>query len=632
MTIDIAALVGDAKNNPAQLRELEEVAERYRAVIRQIYQTAKVDTASVKLKLEMTPGGNVSVHVMGKAADGTTHFQFARYFVRAEGPIPYLQNDYFEIGAPMRNLGISNIVNKAGAEVLTSLGGKIVEVHANLSDGGYVWLRKGFFPPSRAVLDKYIRRSQALSEADKRLWLTFSVQDLKAFVLSDDFKAEKWLTTFRESDWSGSLDITDPVRYQKFTGVKPQFQKPTAGLGIGQKTANQELYDALVRHQTYLLRFGSNVRNKILSVLDATEPTMAFLIRERLTGAGGLATAADFARMQKLIDRIKVTRGEAWAQIYRDWTEEMQTLATAEASSFAAILKTTAPVEIAVTIPEGRLLRSIATSRPFEGALLKDWAQTMERADIRRISSAIQSGMVAGEGSAAIARRVVGTKAFGGMDGMTSASRREVQAITRTAVMHVSNEARREFLKENSDLFTEETFVATLDSRTTPQCKAYDGEKFESGKGPQPPLHINCRSLRIMAFEDGYIGDRPAKPVTEKQLLREYAEKNNLERVPKNRAALPRGTKGDFDDFKRKRVRELTGPIPSKTSYQSWLESQTKDFQDDTLGITRSKLFRDGDLPLTKFIDEKGTELTLPQLAQKERQAFIAAGLDPDNY
>lgn len=151
------------------------------------------------------------------------------------------------------------------------------------------------------------------------------------------------------------------------------------------------------------------------------------------------------------------------------------------------------------------------------------------------------------------------------------------------------------------------------------------------GKGPQPPLHWNCRSLRVAALDGDMLGDRPAKPYTEGELAKEYAELNKLTGVS-TRDDLPRGTKGAFDQWKRKRIRQLVGPIPASTTFNEWLKQQSETFQDETLGVTKAKLFRDGGLSLDKFTNRNGDELTLAQLAQREEAAFRAAGLDPDKY
>jgi hypothetical protein len=174
-------------------------------------------------------------------------------------------------------------------------------------------------------------------------------------------------------------------------------------------------------------------------------------------------------------------------------------------------------------------------------------------------------------------------------------------------------------------------FVATLDSRTTPVCRANDGKVFPVGTGPRPPLHIACRSLRVAALDGEVLGNRPYKSSTTKQLLREYTDEKKLDRVSK-RDDLPRGTKGDYDAWARKKIRALTGTVPRSTSYQTWLKVQTQTFQNDTMGVTKAKLFRDGGLTLDKFVAADGTELTLSQLASKHAQAFRAAGLEPSGF
>src|SRR5690554_1535508 len=205
------------------------------------------------------------------------------------------------------------------------------------------------------------------------------------------------------------------------------------------KTANEELLDALVRHQTYLLRYSGYVRNRITSILNASEEELAEKIRDRLRTYTGLRTPVEWQRLERLQKQLSVIRMGAWDKASEVLQEEMIQLAYKEPQFLSAAVQASLPVVIETTMPSSRMLRSIALSRPFEGRVLKDWAASMAAEDIRRIHSAIQLGMVAGETNDTIARRVVGTRALRGSDGMTEATRRQVQAITRTAVMHVAN-------------------------------------------------------------------------------------------------------------------------------------------------------------------------------------------------
>jgi SPP1 gp7 family putative phage head morphogenesis protein len=400
---------------------------------------------------------------------------------------------------------------------------------------------------------------------------------------------------------------------------------------MAQRTANELLLDALVRHQTYLLRYSGYVRNRIRGLLDKSEEDIAALIARRLAAGTGLNTPADVKRLNALLEAIDKLRLGVWSDATTWLEDQMVDLAYQEPIAIANMISTVSPVVVTTTLPAPALLKAIALSRPFEGRLLRDWADTLASEDLRRIHAAIQVGMVAGESTDAITRRVMGTTVLKGTDGVTELTRRQVQAITRTAVQHVANSARDETMRANADIILAEQFVATLDSRTTPVCRANDGKQFPVGKGPRPPLHIACRSLRVAVLDGEQLGERPAKASTTKQLLREFTEANKLPKVT-SRDDLPRGTKGQYDAFARKRVRELTGRVPSVTSYQQWLQQQSRQFQEDTLGVTRAKLFRDGGLTLDKFVAADGSELTLAQLAVKQADAFRAAGLDPTDF
>jgi SPP1 gp7 family putative phage head morphogenesis protein len=394
-------------------------------------------------------------------------------------------------------------------------------------------------------------------------------------------------------------------------------------------TANQDFTDALVRHQIYLQRYSGQLRNDIIEILNASEEDIAMRIRDKLQTSDGIPTSQDWKRLQTLKALLEAIRTDAWDEAKTLLQDQMIELSYQEPTLLDRNLKTILPVLVDTVMPSENLLRGIATSRPFEGLVLKDWADKMAAEDIRRIGGAVQAGMVAGDDAATIARRVVGTGSFKGADGVTEITRRQVQSVVRTAVQHVANESREAWLDENSDIFNEEQFVATLDSRTTPVCRANDGQRFPIGDGPRPPLHFCCRSLRIAVIDGALAGNRPAKPLTEKMLVKEYASQKGLEGV-KTRDNLPYGTKGAYDKWARGRIREMVGPVPATETYQTWLAKQGNAFQEDVLGKTKAKLFRNGELTLDKFVDQNGSGLTLEQLAKKHADAFRAAGLDPD--
>ncbi len=396
------------------------------------------------------------------------------------------------------------------------------------------------------------------------------------------------------------------------------------------QTYNEALLDAMIRHQTGLLRFSGSVRNRIWELLDATEKDLKAEIARRVARSG-FDTPARLRSLDTLLERLRETRIKGWKDARAVWFEEMRSLAVAEPKFFQSVIVSVFPVELGSALPDPTRLRQIVTSRPFEGKTLSQWAKQIETVDIARIEDAIKIGLVQGEGPLQISRRIVGTAALRGRDGVTQITRRNAAAITRTVASGVAAEGRREFLLANKDLAPEEVFTATLDSRTTPICQRFDGQKFKVGEGPRLPLHFNERSIYSPVFDGQVIGQRPRRDFTQRQLLREYAEKNGI-KATTSRARLPRGHKGAFDTFARARMRELTGQAPASLSYGTWLSQQTASFQNDLLGPTRGLLFRKGGLKLDRFVEYDGTAITLAQLAERHTEAFLRAGLDPSSF
>ncbi len=401
---------------------------------------------------------------------------------------------------------------------------------------------------------------------------------------------------------------------------------PRKQLPGGVLTFNEEFFDALVRHQIGLMRLSGSIRNDVFKLLNATERDMADKIRSRLTGKQGLRTPSDVRRMNRLIKSLTATRLKTWKDVNALWVREMVELAKAEPGFVAAAAVNSYPVVINYVIPEVSALEAIVRSKPFQGKTMKGWAQSISAADVKRIEDQIKIGFVQGETGPQIARRIVGSARLRGVNGVTEITRRQASAITRTAVNGIANFAKREFYMANRDVFKEEIYVATLDNRTTPICQSLDGKRFPVGEGEIPPVHIQCRSLRVAVVTPELIGSRPVRNFTKQGLVREFSKSKGLGRIS-DRAKLPRGTKGEFDQFSRRRMRELTGRTPAKTTYQEFLTRQTTDFQDDILGKIKGKLFRDGGLTLDKFVDKAGNTLTLNQLKATEAAAFVKAGI-----
>ncbi len=413
--------------------------------------------------------------------------------------------------------------------------------------------------------------------------------------------------------------------------VEAGIEKLKEELGVDLlRNANRQLFDAMLRHQIMLLKLDAGIRNDIYAILDATEKDLAAQIAKRL-GEGGRSMLGT-RRLQLLENVIKNTRLEAWDRVTEKWIEELIEVAKSEVQTTKGITQTASPVHLDLVLPPVATIKAIVKTNPFEGRTLKQWADNIAEADIKRIMDQIKIGLVQGETGPQIARRIVGSAALKYTDGVTQISRKNAAAITRTAVNALMHAARDEFFDANPGVFEKERFVATLDARTTPQCRSLDGKVFPKGEGPRPPLHFNCRSIRVPYFDGDVLHVRPARSSTEKQMLREFARQEGLDTVPKTRDDLPFGYKALYEKFARTQVRRMTSIVPAAETYQTWLARQPKQFIDDILGPTRSKLFRDGNLTLEKFVDTSGKNIRLDELAKRHAAAFRAAGLDPEDF
>lgn len=115
-------------------------------------------------------------------------------------------------------------------------------------------------------------------------------------------------------------------------------------------------------------------------------------------------------------------------------------------------------------------------------SLMNGWRQT----EVNRLVMGVKSGFVQGMTTRQIVKNVVGP------GGLADISERNAATVIRTALAHVSNEARQQVYAQNDDIITKYEWVSTLDSRTSAVCRSRDSMQYEIGKGPLPPAHPNC--------------------------------------------------------------------------------------------------------------------------------------------
>jgi SPP1 gp7 family putative phage head morphogenesis protein len=147
-----------------------------------------------------------------------------------------------------------------------------------------------------------------------------------------------------------------------------------------------------------------------------------------------------------------------------------------------------------ITLPNGEVV-----TKAFRGIAV-DQAE--------RFSQVVRQGLLTGETTPSIAKRLIGNLQFGeeaktvrqliAAGGQaTAVADNQVMALVRTSINQVANTASQQVYEANQDITKKYRYVATLDTRTSARCAALDGQEFEYGRGPMPPQHFNCRSTTV---------------------------------------------------------------------------------------------------------------------------------------
>jgi SPP1 gp7 family putative phage head morphogenesis protein len=244
-----------------------------------------------------------------------------------------------------------------------------------------------------------------------------------------------------------------------------------------------------------------------------------------------------------------------------------------------ATFSLTAAKGATITLPNGEVL-----TKAFRG-IATDQAE--------RFSQVVRNGLLTGETTPSIAKRLIGNLQFGeeaktvrqlvaAGGELTAVADNQIMALVRTSINQVANSASMAVYEANQDISKKYRYIATLDSRTSSICRALDNREFEYGKGPTPPQHFNCRSTTV--------------PIIDPDIL------------PPSTIA--------------KRA-SADGPVPINTSYGQWLKDQPLKTQQDVLGASKVPYFnrlvdkygaRDA---MAKLVRDDGSELTLDQLRKR---------------
>jgi len=234
-----------------------------------------------------------------------------------------------------------------------------------------------------------------------------------------------------------------------------------------------------------------------------------------------------------------------------------------------------------ITLPNGEVI-----SKAFRGIAVDQAEQ---------FSQVVRQGLLTGETTPAIAKRLIGNLQFGeeaktvrqlvAAGGQaTAVADNQVMALVRTSINQVANTASQQVYEANQDITQKYRYVATLDSRTSSICAALDGREFPYGRGPMPPQHFNCRSTTVPVIDYEALGLIPP-------------------------AEGKRAASG--------------GMVPSNTNYGQWFKDQPRNVQEDVLGSGKVPYFNrlvdkyGAKNAMARLVRDDGSELTLEQLRSR---------------
>lgn len=401
---------------------------------------------------------------------------------------------------------------------------------------------------------------------------------------------------------------------------------------------SEELVDIATRHQVYLERYKAGEIKK-------TDVLFVRLNRDLINILGRLSSpelgVLTNIEQAKLLEDVRKNQVEAYTEHLNALVLQLRLLADFEREFELESLDEVS--EDTVEPDDGDAAAGLwlaVQERPMSatGKLLATWLGGWMATEVTRGGDLIRRAIAEGWTVSRLTTAFRGTAANGYKDGLFASSRRNTATTINTAVQHVSSAARVHTMsnttfqpKGKSGLKTDAEgrvtsipvsaraaaraagikvgdkiklmgyrWVSILDSVTSQICRSLDGQVFPFGKGPIPPAHPNCRSSIIA------------------EMLGRWLKRGPTGRFAKRDERKATGAKG-------------TETVDGKVTYYEWLKTQPAAFQDDALGVTRAKLFREGGLSAAAFaklnLGRNFQPLTLDEMRRLKPNAFRRAGI-----
>ena len=263
-----------------------------------------------------------------------------------------------------------------------------------------------------------------------------------------------------------------------------------------------------------------------------------------------------------------------------DINEELKDIAQAEVNYTQKAYNSVIGIDLFKNIPPEGAMSAILNTSLIEGATIHEWLKDLENSQAFDVERAVKLGMTLGETNAQLANRLKSTMEL---------SMRNAQKIVRTATSAVANKARMDFYSANDEVLKGYQSLTVLDGKTSDLCISYSGSKYDinfkpigNSKPYRPtPRHFRCRSTHI-------------------PILKTWRE------LGIDEDELPTGTQSSD-----------AGYLPQDYTFNDFLKTKTKEYQNDVLGVGKAQLWRDGKITLSQLVNQQGRSLSLKELLEK---------------
>jgi hypothetical protein len=368
-------------------------------------------------------------------------------------------------------------------------------------------------------------------------------------------------------------------------------------MNAAEVAAARKVLDLTIRHSVALQKYSNGQVRKMLAILNRADADLFEMLAAALERLPASAGTVEY--LESMLTSVRILNGKAYQDVETGLTTSMRDLAGSEAAFQYRLYQGVMPATINLASVTAEAAWAAVYSRPFAGKLLREAVAELGEARAKRIRDAVRMGYLEGKPTQNIVREIRGTRAKGYVEGFVEVDRRHLETMVRSALSSTAAGVRDRFFVENGGVLESQLWLSTLDSKTSEICIARSGKRYTIGEKPKPighqvpwctshgcgpgKAHYNCRSTGI--------------------------------------ALLP----GQTELYGTRA--SAGGQVDANMTYGQWLKTQPAGVQDEVLGPTRSKLFRNGGLTIDKFVNDRGAFYSLADLEAMNARAFEKAGL-----